>query len=103
MKTQPSYYDILKVSPNSSDEDIKRAYRMLVKKFHPDFHPHNKKLAEMRLRIINEAYNGIKTPEKRSAYNRGMAGEAENDNQNAGFFSQIGEIFWPKRKETPKQ
>ena len=100
MKTQPSYYEILRVSPKASDEDVKRAYHTLAKKFHPDRNPHNRRVAELRLRLINEAYANLKTREKRNQYNNSIRIKAGNDNTNAkGFLSQIGEIFWPKAKE----
>ena len=49
------YYDMLGVHKNANDEEIKRAYRKLAMKFHPDRNP-NKKDAEERFKEINEAY-----------------------------------------------
>jgi curved DNA-binding protein len=61
------YYDILGVSKNASDEELKRAYRKLAMKYHPDRNP-NKKEAEERFKEINEAYAVLSDKEKRKQY-----------------------------------
>jgi curved DNA-binding protein len=61
------YYDLLGVSKNSSDDEIKKAYRKLAMKFHPDRNP-NKKEAEERFKEINEAYAVLSDKEKRKQY-----------------------------------
>ena len=97
MDTHPSYYEVLKITPKASDEDVKRAYHSLAKKFHPDYNPQNRRMAELRFRLISEAYSALKTTEKRIKYNQSLHLKAQNDNNsNGGFFSQIGEIFWPQ-------
>ncbi len=55
MKT---YYEILELKRNASQEDIKKAYRKLAKKYHPDINPGNKE-AEERFKELNEAYNTL--------------------------------------------
>ena len=65
-----SHYDILQVTPQASDEDIKRAYRRLAMHHHPDRHPRNRKLAELRFKLITEAYaslHGLSNSQKFSA------------------------------------
>jgi len=61
------YYSILGVDKNASQEDIKKAYRKLAKKYHPDTNPGNKQ-AEEKFKDINEAYGILSDPEKRKKY-----------------------------------
>ena len=61
------YYNILNVTKSASDEEIKRAYRKLAMKYHPDRNP-NKKEAEERFKEINEAYAVLSDKEKRKQY-----------------------------------
>ena len=62
-----NYYDILGVSKNASDDDIKKAYRTLVKKYHPDLHPNDKEAAE-KFKEVNEANAVLSDPQKRKQY-----------------------------------
>ncbi|MFK8040027.1 MAG: molecular chaperone DnaJ [Rickettsiaceae bacterium] len=62
-----SYYDLLGVSRSSSQDDIKKAYRKLAMKYHPDRNPDNKN-AEQKFKEINEAYDVLKDEQKKSAY-----------------------------------
>lgn len=91
-----SYYDILKITPQSSDQDIQRAYRSLALKYHPDRNPQNRRLAALRFKIITEAYAALKTKERRRIYDIMQAEQnklsAGNDNtapKRAGWFSRI--------------
>jgi curved DNA-binding protein len=61
------YYDILGVHKNASDEELKKAYRRLAMKYHPDRNP-NKKEAEERFKELNEAYAVLSDKEKRKQY-----------------------------------
>ncbi|NLX62397.1 MAG: J domain-containing protein [Tissierellia bacterium] len=61
------YYKILGVDKNATKEDIKRAYRKLAKKYHPDLHPNDKE-AQEKFKEINEAYEVLSDDEKRKQY-----------------------------------
>ena len=59
-------YKVLGVSPDASDEEVKRAYRALAKKYHPDRNPGDAAAAQ-KMREINAAYEQIKDPDRRSS------------------------------------
>jgi curved DNA-binding protein len=63
------YYKVLGVEKNASQDDIKKAYRKLARKFHPDANPNNP-AAEEKFKGIGEAYEVLKDPEKRSRYDQ---------------------------------
>ena len=64
-----NYYEILEVSTKASSEVIEKAYKALVKKYHPDLQPeNNKKDAEEKIKIINEAYSVLSNTEKKAKY-----------------------------------
>ncbi len=63
------YYEILGVSRNATEKEIKQAYRRLARKFHPDVNPGDKS-AEAKFKEINEAYEVLSDPEKRRKYDR---------------------------------
>ena len=65
-----SFYDILGVKKNATDDEIKKAYRALAKKYHPDLHPGNKAM-EAKFKEINEAYDVLSDQKKRSDYDLG--------------------------------
>jgi DnaJ-class molecular chaperone len=61
------YYKILGVSKSASDADVKKAYRRLARKYHPDVNPGDK-TAEARFKEVNEAYEVLSDPDKRKRY-----------------------------------
>ncbi len=85
------YYEVLGLSKGASDADIKKAYRTLAKKYHPDV---NKEAgAEEKFKEINEAYSVLSDPEKKSTYDQfghaGMEGMGQGFSSNMGDFSDI--------------
>ncbi len=66
-------YKVLGVSPDASDEEIKRAYRQLAKKYHPDLNPGDT-VAAKKMQEINAAYEQIKNPEKSQPAGGGYGG-----------------------------
>ena len=70
MAARPDYYKVLGVGKNASDEEIKKAYRKLARKYHPDRNSGDKQ-AEERFKEISQAHDVLSDAEKRKAYDRG--------------------------------
>lgn len=102
MATKRDYYDVLGVPKNASDEEIKKAYRKLAMKYHPDRNQGDAaKDAEAKFKEAKEAYEMLSDGDKRTAYDqyghagvdpnmRGPAGGAEGF---GGFAEAFGDIF----------
>ncbi len=90
------YYRILGVSRDATDEEIKKAYRRLALKYHPDRNPGNKE-AEEKFKEINEAYSCLSDPRKRAQYDQfgtteAFAGAGAGAGF-GGFSTSFGDIF----------
>ncbi|EPS71865.1 hypothetical protein M569_02888, partial [Genlisea aurea] len=64
------YYNVLQVDRSASDEDLKKAYRKLAMKWHPDKNPSNKKAADAKFKQISEAYDVLSDAQKRAVYDQ---------------------------------
>ncbi len=70
MAEKKDYYEILGVSKTATDEELKKAYRKLAKKYHPDANPDNKAEAEKKFKEVNEAYEVLSDSQKRKMYDQ---------------------------------
>ena len=102
MATKRDYYEVLGVNRDASEEDIKKAYRKLAMKFHPDRNPDSKE-SEDKFKEAKEAYEMLSEPEKRRAYDAyghagvnpqmGGMGGAGGGEGFGGFAEAFGDIF----------
>lgn len=104
MAEKRDYYEVLGVDKNASDADIKKAFRKLARKYHPDVNPGDKE-AEEKFKEINEAYDVLSNAEKRQQYDQ-FGHDAPNFGGAGGFggfsggfsggsadFGDLGDIF----------
>ncbi|WP_150047402.1 MULTISPECIES: molecular chaperone DnaJ [Methylomonas] len=94
------FYKLLEVDRNASEAEIKKSYRKMAMKFHPDRNKDNPEEAEQKFKVIKEAYEVLSDPKKRSAYDQfGHAGVDPSMGGRGGFsgaesFSDIfGDVF----------
>ena len=89
------YYETLEVNKSCDDKNLKSAFRKLAKKYHPDHNPGDNE-AENKFKEISEAYDRLKDPESRAAYDRYGHSAFENNNTSrggAGFDSNFSSSF----------
>ncbi len=77
-------YVVLGLSHGASETEIKRAYRRLARRYHPDINPGDR-LAETRFRQILDAYETLIDPQRRSRYDSGQGADAHEDRRRSGF------------------
>lgn len=101
MAEKRDYYEVLGLQKGASEADIKKAFKTMARKYHPDLHPGDKE-AEEKFKEINEAYSVLNDPEKKARYdqfghagvdpNYGAGGEGGFGGFSAGF-GDVGDIF----------
>ena len=101
MAEKRDYYEVLGVNKNASEDEIKRAYKKLARKYHPDMNPGDKE-AEEKFKEVNEANEVLSNPEKKAKYDQfGFAGVDPNYGAGQGGyggaggfdFGDLGDIF----------
>ena len=100
MANKRDFYDILAVARNATDDEIKKAYRKLAMKYHPDRNPDSKE-AEGKFKEAKEAYEMLSDPQKRAAYDQyghagvdpNMGGFGGGGQGFGGFSDAFGDIF----------
>lgn len=90
MADKRDYYETLGLSKGAGDDEIKKAYRRLAKKYHPDMNPGDAE-AEVKFKEVNEAYSVLSDAEKKSRYDQfGHAGVDPNFGAGGGGFGGFG-------------
>ncbi len=93
MSEKRDYYEILGVGKNATDEEIKKAYRTLAKKYHPDANPNNKQEAENKFKEVNEAYETLSDSQKRQMYDQFGHNGPQGFGNNNGYYSYSSSGF----------
>ena len=89
MSMELDYYEVLEVQKSANGAEIKKAYRKLALKYHPDRNQGQKE-AEEKFKLVNEAYQVLSDPQKRETYDR--YGKAGLENQGFSGFSDMGDL-----------
>lgn len=93
---ESSYYEILEVSKNADKSTIKKAYKTMAKKYHPDKNPGDKE-AEYKFKLCNEAYQCLSDAKQKSIYDRygkeGLQGMGGGGGRSSGGFDDISSMF----------
>jgi molecular chaperone DnaJ len=88
------YYEVLAVSPGASADDLKRAYRKLALRWHPDKNPDDRATAEERFKELSEAYQVLADPERRARYDQfGHAAFEQDGGFPSGFPGGLDDII----------
>lgn len=105
------YYKILGIDKNATDDEIKKAYRKMAMKYHPDKNPDDDS-AESKFKEAAEAYDVLSNPEKKSNYDRFGTPDASSSGFGSGgfggfnmedIFSQFGNIFGNRGRSQPRR
>lgn len=83
-----NYYDVLNIKKNISNYEIKKAYKEMASRFHPDKYPENTKFAEDMMKNINVAYSVLSDIAKRRAYDEWLDSESGNTKTNGNTESK---------------
>ena len=70
MSEKRDYYEVLGLKKGASDDEIKKAYKKLARKYHPDLNRDDPKTAEEKFKEVNEAYDVLKDPKKKATYDQ---------------------------------
>ena len=90
MATKRDYYEVLGVSKGATDDEIKKGYRKMAKKYHPDNNLDNKEEAERKFKEVNEAYEILSDPQKKAAYDSYGHAAFDQTAGGAGGFGGFG-------------
>ena len=95
-------YKVLGLNRDASDEDVKRAYRRLAKKYHPDLNPGDQEAAR-KMQEVNAAYEQIKNPEKAQQNQGGYGGYGGYGGSGGGYYDPFGGYYQQQQRSYTQQ
>lgn len=93
MSDKRDYYEVLGVKKGASEDEIKKAFKKLARKYHPDLNRDDPKTAEEKFKEVNEAYSVLSDPQKKAQYDQFGHAAFENGGGGAGGFGGFGGGF----------
>ena len=90
MSEKRDYYEVLGVDKSASEADIKKAFKKLARKYHPDLNRDNPKAAEEKFKEVNEAYEVLSNPQKKAQYDQFGHAAFDGSGGGAGGFGGFG-------------
>ena len=91
MSEKRDYYEVLGVDKNASEADLKKAYKKMARKYHPDLNRDDPKTAEAKFKEVNEAYDVLKDPQKKAQYDQFGHAAFEGGTGGGGGFGGFGQ------------
>ena len=91
MSEKRDYYEVLGVDKNASEADLKKAYKKMARKYHPDLNRDDPKTAEAKFKEVNEAYDVLKDPQKKAQYDQFGHAAFEGGAGGGGGFGGFGQ------------
>ena len=82
-----NYYDILGISTTATNAEIKKAYKTLVKKYHPDVFDGDKSVADSKIKQLNEAYEVLSNADERAKYDESFLAVSDENTTSSNNYS----------------
>ncbi len=98
MLSKRDYYKVLGIPPTSTQDEIRKAYRMLSKKYHPDLNPDLKVYSDEKMKELVEAYNVLNDPDSRKEYDKQPQFQVRKSRRGAHLPHQLGGSYTRKPK-----